>query len=29
MPNPVVSASNPYAPTNGPAIDDLMDFFHF
>jgi len=29
LPNPIASASNPYVPTNSPAIDDLMDFFHF
>ena len=29
LPNPIVSASNPYAPTNGPALDNLMDFFKF
>jgi len=29
LPNPVTATSNPYAPTNGPAIDDLMDFFKF
>lgn len=28
-PNPVASASNPYAPTNSPAIDDLFDAFNF
>ncbi len=29
LPNPVATASNPYVPTNGPAIDDLMNFFRF
>ncbi len=29
LPNPVASASDPYKPTNGPAIGDLMDMFHF
>jgi phospholipase C len=29
LPNPEASASNPYAPTNGPAIGDLMDMFTF
>jgi phospholipase C len=29
LPNPVASASNPYVPTNGPALGDLMDAFHF
>jgi phospholipase C len=29
LPNPVASASNPYVPTNGPAIGDLMDMFTF
>jgi phospholipase C len=29
LPDPIVSASNPYAPTNAPAIDDMMDFFQF
>ncbi|HUA16093.1 MAG TPA: alkaline phosphatase family protein [Verrucomicrobiae bacterium] len=28
-PNPVASASNPYVPTNTPAIDDLFDAFQF
>ena len=28
-PNPVASSSNPYAPTNSPAIGDLMDMFTF
>jgi phospholipase C len=29
LPNPITTASNPYVPTNRPAIDDLMDFFRF
>ena len=29
LPNPVATAANPYVPTNGPAIDNLMDFFKF
>ena len=29
LPNPITSPSNSYLPTNGPAIDDLMDFFKF
>jgi phospholipase C len=29
MPNPTVSSSNPYVPTNSPAIDDLFDAFNF
>jgi phospholipase C len=29
LPNPVATASNPYVPTNTPAIGDLMDMFHF
>ena len=28
-PNPIVSASNPYVPLNGPAIGDLFDLFDF
>jgi phospholipase C len=28
LPNPVTGA-NPYIPTNGPAIGDLMDLFHY
>jgi len=28
-PNPITSASNPYVPTNSPAIDDLFDAFNF
>ena len=27
LPNPVAGADNPYVPTNGPAIGDLMDVF--
>lgn len=29
LPNPVTAASNPYVPTNSPAIGDLMDMFDF
>lgn len=29
LPNPVATVDNPYAPTNGPAIGDLMDMFAF
>lgn len=29
FPNPVVDASNPYAPVNSPAIGDLFDLFDF
>jgi phospholipase C len=29
FPNPVVTASNPYAPVNSPAIGDLFDLFDF
>jgi phospholipase C len=29
LPNPVQDRSNPYVPTNGPAIGDLMDLFDF
>jgi phospholipase C len=29
LPNPVQSGPNPYAPTNGPAIGDLVSLFHF
>lgn len=29
FPNPVTSSDNPYAPTNSPAISDLMDMFDF
>jgi phospholipase C len=28
-PNPIPSATNPYAPTNSPALDDLFDAFNF
>lgn len=28
LPNPVQSGSNPYVPTNGPAIGDLTSLFH-
>jgi phospholipase C len=29
FPNPLTTRSNPYVPTNGPAISDLFDFFSF
>jgi phospholipase C len=29
FPNPVVASSNPYVPTNSPALDDLFDAFNF
>jgi phospholipase C len=29
LPNPVAEASNPYVPTNSPAIGDLIDMFDF
>lgn len=29
LPNPLVSGSNVYVPTNSPAIDDLFDAFNF
>jgi phospholipase C len=29
LPNPVVDPSNPYVPTNSPAIGDLTDMFNF
>ena len=29
FPNPVTKASNPYVPTNSPAIADLFDLFSF
>jgi phospholipase C len=29
LPNPVQASAAPYVPTNGPAIDDLMDMFNF
>jgi phospholipase C len=29
LPNPITSDSNPYVPTNSPAIGDLMDMFEF
>jgi phospholipase C len=28
-PNPTVSPANPYVPTNGPALGDLMSIFEF
>jgi phospholipase C len=29
LPNPIASASNPYIPSNGPALGDLMSLFDF
>jgi phospholipase C len=29
LPNPVSSDSNPYVPTNRPAVGDLFDYFDF
>lgn len=29
LPNPVQNGTNPYVPTNSPAIGDLMDMFQF
>jgi hypothetical protein len=29
LPNPGASPGNPYVPTNGPAIGDMMDYFNF
>jgi phospholipase C len=29
LPNPVMSAADPYVPTNPPAIGDLMELFRF
>jgi phospholipase C len=29
LPNPKASASNPWVPRNGVALDDLFDLFHF
>jgi phospholipase C len=29
MPNPIATKSNPWVPTNSPAIDDLMSLFEF
>ncbi len=29
LPNPVASSANPYVPTNGPAIGNLMNYFNF
>jgi phospholipase C len=29
LPNPISRSSNPYVPTNSPAIGDLMDMFAF
>jgi phospholipase C len=28
-PNPVTRPDNAYAPVNGPALDDMVDMFHF
>jgi phospholipase C len=29
LPNPRASFADPYKPTNGPAIGDMLDFFDF
>jgi phospholipase C len=29
LPNPIAAASDPYVPTNQPAVDDLFDLFDF
>lgn len=29
LPNPISHKENPYRPSNGPAISDLMSMFHF
>jgi phospholipase C len=29
FPNPKVTGSNPYVPTNSPALSDLFDMFNF
>jgi acid phosphatase len=29
LPNPIASTKNPYVPTNGPAVGDLMNLFSF
>ena len=29
LPNPISHEENPYRPSNGPAISDLMSLFHF
>jgi phospholipase C len=29
FPNPITTSTNPYVPTNSPAIGDLMDLFDF
>jgi len=29
LPNPIQTGADPYKPTNGPAIGDLMDLFNF
>ncbi len=29
LPDPIASSADPYRPSNGPAIADLMDLFKF
>ncbi len=29
LPNPVAGKANPYVPTNGPAVGDLLNLFDF
>lgn len=29
LPNPIAAPDNPYVPTNGPSIGDLMTLFDF
>ena len=29
LPNPISAGDNPYVPTNGPAIGDMMSIFNF
>ena len=29
LPNPIMSAADPYTPANRPAIGDLMELFQF
>jgi phospholipase C len=29
LPDPIVTANNPYVPTNSPAIDDMVSLFRF
>jgi phospholipase C len=29
LPDPIAATDNPYVPTNGPAIGDLMTIFDF